>query len=463
MYLYQNWSLYIRIIHYVVNYWTIFWILIPIHGSYGYIEKKVPMRTARLINIFLVVFVDMLGFGLILPLLPYYAENFNATPLIIGLLVASYAAASLLGAPLMGRLSDRYGRRLILLLSVVGTFIGYLLLGFAQPIGSLLANLFASHAVNAFIIGILFLSRTLDGITGGNITVAQAYISDVTDETNRSRGLGVIGSAFGLGFIIGPAMGGLLSRWGYNIPAFASAGLTFLNLVSIFFFLPESLTHEQRATAMRQQRPSLTLKALMSALNRPKVGPLLLVRFFLMLAFAMFQSVFALFAQRKLNLTAQSTGFVLTYIGFYSVLVQGVGIGLLTKRFKDNALIITALWLMFFGLIGWSLTPNLPGMLLAILPLSGGGWTVNTIITSAITKAVEPEEIGGMLGISSALESITRVIAPTIGGFILGSIGTWAPGVFSAVVILWAIWLAYQRIVFVKAPVEQQSTEPCCA
>jgi DHA1 family tetracycline resistance protein-like MFS transporter len=421
------------------------------------------MKTSRLINIFIVVFVDLLGFGLILPLLPYYAETFGATPLVIGLIVASYAAASLVGAPLMGRLSDRYGRRPILLISVAGTFIGYLLLGFAQPIGSSLANLFTAHAVNAFIIGVLFVSRMIDGFTGGNITVAQAYISDVTDETNRSRGLGIIGSAFGLGFIIGPATGGLLSRWGYSVPAFAAASLAFLNLISIFLFLPESLTGENREATMHRKRPPFTLKALFEALNRPKIGPLLLVRTFVMLAFAMFQSVFALFAQRKLNLTSQATGLVLTYVGIYSVLVQGVGIGLLTKRFKENTIIITSLWLMFIGLVGWSLAPNLPIMLLVILPLTGGGWIVNTIITSAITKAVEPEEIGGMLGISTSLESITRVISPSVGGYLLGSIGTWAPGVVSAAIMLWAVWLAYRRIIFVtkKVPLVSQPIEEC--
>ena len=421
------------------------------------------MKTARLINIFVVVFVDLLGFGLILPLLPYYASTFGATPAIIGFLVASYAAASLFGAPLMGRLSDRYGRRLILLLSVAGTFIGYLLLGFAQPLGTYLANLFASQAVNAFIIGILFLSRMIDGLTGGNITVAQAYITDVTDPTNRSRGLGIIGSAFGLGFIIGPAVGGLLSRWGYDIPAFAAAGFAFLNLISIFFFLPESLTDERKAATRQQPRPAFTLKALLDALNRPKVGPLLLVRTFLMLAFAMFQSVFALFAQHKLNLSSQATGLVLTYVGVYSVLIQGAGIGILTKRFKENSIIIACLWLMFLGLVGWSLTPNLPVMLLVILPLTGGGWVVNIIITSAITKAVDPDEIGGMLGISTSLESATRVIAPSIGGFLFGSIGVWAPGAFSAIVMLWAVWLAYRRIIMEKPVVEPTTGEMCCA
>jgi predicted MFS family arabinose efflux permease len=177
----------------------------------------------------------------------------------------------------------------------------------------------------------------------------------------------------------------------------------------------------------------------------------------------MFQSVFALFAQRKLNLTSQATGLVLTYVGLYSVLVQGVGIGLLTKRFKENTIIITSLWLMFIGLVGWSLTPNLPIMLLVILPLTGGGWIVNTIITSAITKAVEPEEIGGMLGISTSLESITRVISPSVGGYLLGSIGTWAPGVVSAAIMLWAVWLAYRRIIFVtkQVPLVSQPIQEC--
>jgi DHA1 family tetracycline resistance protein-like MFS transporter len=423
------------------------------------------MKTSRLINIFLVVFIDLLGFGLILPLLPYYAETFGATPLIIGFLVAAYAAASLFGAPLMGRLSDRYGRRPILLLSVAGTFLGYLLLGFAGEIGTFLAHTFASSAVNSFIIGVLFASRAIDGLTGGNITVAQAYISDVTDNESRARGLGIIGSAFGLGFIIGPATGGLLSRWGYSVPAFAAAGFALLNLISIFFFLPESLTPENKQANLQQKQPALTLKAMLAALNRPKVGPLLLVRTVIMLAFAMFQSVFALFAQSKLNLSSQATGLVLTFVGLYSVFIQGMGIGYLTRRYKDNTIIIASLWLMLIGLVGWALTPNLPIMLLVILPLTGGGWVVNTIIISGLTKAVQPQEIGGMLGISTSLESVTRVISPSLGGFLLGSLGAWAPGVASAVILLYAVWLAYRKIIYVaeKPQVVIPPVEECCA
>jgi DHA1 family tetracycline resistance protein-like MFS transporter len=411
------------------------------------------VKTARLINIFIVVFVDLLGFSLILPLLPYYAEKFGATPAVIGLLTASYAAASLIGAPLMGRLSDRFGRRLILLLSVAGTFVGFLLLAFAEPIGHSLAGLAASTAINVFVLGVLFLSRSVDGLTGGNITVAQAYISDITDDKNRAKGLGLIGAAFGLGFIIGPAIGGLLSNYGYSVPALFAAGLSFLNLISIFFFLPESLTEERRLVMRAQKRPPFTLKALSVALNRPRIGPLLHVRFIFALAFSMFQSIFSLYAAYKLNLTSQATGYVLAYVGLLSVLVQGVGVGLVTKRFKENAIIITSMWLMFLGLAGWAITPNLPVLLVIMLPLALGGGMLNTVINSAITKAVTREEIGGTLGISTSLESVSRVIAPSAGGFLLQNLGAWAPGVASATLMVWAIWFTYRRIIRIKTPV----------
>jgi DHA1 family tetracycline resistance protein-like MFS transporter len=287
-------------------------------------------KNSRLLTIFIIVFVDLLGFSLILPLLPYYAEVYGATPLVVGLLVASYAAAQLIGAPVLGRLSDRYGRRPVLLLSVGGTWVGFLLLAFAAPLGNFLASLIAPQFANAWIIGVLFLSRVLDGLTGGNITVAQAYIADVTDEKNRARGLGLVGAAFGLGFIVGPAFGGFLSRWGYYVPALAAALISFLNLIAIFFFLPESLTQEVRQASLLRKRPPFTLKALVQALNRPLVGPLLHVRFFYGMAFAMFQTIFSLYCQ-AIGLSSQTTGYLLAYVGLLSVIVQGGLIGILTR------------------------------------------------------------------------------------------------------------------------------------
>jgi DHA1 family tetracycline resistance protein-like MFS transporter len=404
------------------------------------------MKNSRLLTIFVIVFVDLLGFGLILPLLPYYADSYGATPVLVGLLVASYAAAQLLGAPLLGRLSDRLGRRPVLLLSVAGTFLGFLLLGFAAPLGQLLAAWVAPQAVNAIILGVLFLSRILDGLTGGNITVAQAYIADVTDEQNRAKGLGLIGAAFGLGFIIGPAAGGALSQWGYSMPAFVAAAVSFLNLVAIFFLLPESLTEERRLAMAQNQRPPFTLNALFQALNRPKVGPLLHIRFFYGLAFATFQGVFSLYAQ-AIGLTSQTTGYVLAYVGLISVITQAGLIGMLTRRFRENWLIVTGLWVMAGALFAWAFTDRLWLLLVVILPLGLSGGVLNTVLQSAITKSVSRDEVGGILGISGSLEAITRVIAPTLGGFLIQQVGRWAPGIFSALIMAWVITFVYRRVV----------------
>jgi DHA1 family tetracycline resistance protein-like MFS transporter len=404
------------------------------------------MKNSRLLTIFLIVFVDLLGFSLILPLLPYYAESFGATPVVVGLLVASYAAAQLIGAPLLGRLSDRIGRRLVLLISVTGTLLGFILLGLAAPLGQLLAGLVSSSSTNFFILGVLLFSRILDGLTGGNLTVAQAYITDITDETNRAKSLGLIGAAFGLGFILGPAAGGLLSQWGYSVPAFTAALVSALNLLAIYFFLPESLTPERRKNLTTHQRPPFTLSALLAVLNRPKVGPLLHVRLFYGLAFATFQSIFSLYAQ-SIGLSSQTTGLVLAYVGVLSVITQAGLIGPLTRRFRETWLIISALWIMAISLLAWAFTTQLWLLLVVIFPLSISGGVLNTVMQSSISKSVGRDEIGGILGIATSLDALTRVIAPSMGGFLLGYFGTWAPGVFTALLMAWAVSFTYRRIV----------------
>lgn len=408
------------------------------------------MDNKRLYSVLGIVFIDLLGFGLILPLLPYYADAYGATPIVVGLLTASYAAAQLLGAPLLGRLSDRYGRRPVLLISVAGTMIGFLLLGLAEPLGNSLAQmLFGSSNTmytNMIIIALLFLSRIIDGLTGGNITVAQAYITDITDYKNRARGLGMIGAAFGLGFILGPAIGGALSTWGYAVPAFLAAGLAAINLVAIYFYLPESLSQEQRATLANRERPSFSIKTLWEALNRPGVGPLLHVRFIFGLAFATFQTVFPLFALYRLNLDARQTGFVLAYVGVLVALVQGVGIGKLTARYREVNLIFASAIIMTFSLLAWAFTPNVIILLIVLIPLSFAGGTLNTVLNSTLTKSVSTQEIGGTLGLSASLESLTRVIAPSMGGFLLGSLGTWAPGVLSVLLMVWVTSFTKRKI-----------------
>lgn len=375
------------------------------------------MNNKPLFSIILVVFIDLLGFSLILPLLPYYAETFQASQTVTGILIASYALMQLIGAPILGRLSDRFGRRPVLLLSVFGTFVGFLLLGFANALW------------------MLFVSRILDGLTGGNLSVAQAYISDVTDEKNRSKGLGMVGAAFGLGFIIGPAAGGLLSQWGYSVPAFVAAGVSFLNLILIYAWLPESLTDEKR-NQMMEKRPRVTLNALLVAFRRPFTGSILITRFFFGLAFAIFQTIFALYALQKFKLSARDTGFVLTYVGVLSVIVQGFLVGRLTSQYREDLLITVSVMLMGISLLGWALAPSVLWIYIIMTPTALSGGLLNTLLSSTLTKAVAPQEVGGILGLSAGVESATRVIAPILGGALLERIGTWAPGVFGAAVMV---------------------------
>jgi DHA1 family tetracycline resistance protein-like MFS transporter len=374
------------------------------------------MKNRQLFSIILVVFVDLLGFSLILPLLPYYAETFGASEFMTGLLVGSYAVAQLIGAPILGRLSDRYGRRPVLLASVFGTFVGFLLLGFANALW------------------VLFLSRVVDGVTGGNLSIAQAYITDVTDARNRARGLGMIGAAFGLGFIIGPAAGGVLSQWGYAVPALVAAGLSLVNLGLIFFWLTESLAPERRGR-FEQQRSALTLQALLAALKRPFTGSLLVTRFVFGVAFATFQTIFALYALSRFGLTAAQTGYILAYVGVLSVITQGFLVGRITGRVREDVLITACVGLMGLSLAGWALASSVLALLLIMIPTAFSGGLLNTLLSSTLTKAVDAEETGGILGLSASIESSTRIIAPVAGGALLQTAGTWAPGAFGALLM----------------------------
>ena len=408
------------------------------------------MRNNRLLIIFLVVFVDLLGFSLILPLLPYYAEQYGANAIVIGLLTASYAAAQLVGAPILGRLSDQYGRRPILLVSIAGTVLGFVLLAVAEPLGQWIgATLLGGSlvAINLAILSLLFVSRIIDGLTGGNISVAQAYISDITTPENRNQALGMIGAAFGLGFIIGPAIGGYLSTFGYNVPAWAAAGIATVNLVAVYFFLPESITPERRAELTHRPRPSFSFGALGHAIQRPRVGPLFNIRFFFGLAFAMFQTIFALYAAGPpLNLAVQQTAYVLTYVGILSVFTQGFAIGRLAKRYTDRQLMLAAAIMMAVGFFLWGMAPNVITLLIVLIPIAFGGGVLNTVINGALSKSVYPEEIGGTLGISASVESLTRVISPALGGVLLMYFNAWGPAIFSGLIMIGVAAFIWRRL-----------------
>lgn len=383
----------------------------------------------KLLNVGLIVLIDMLGFAIIIPLLTFYADSFGATEFQTGLLVSSYALMQMIGAPILGRLSDKYGRRPVFLISIFGTFIGLLILGFANSLW------------------MLFASRLLSGITAGNISVAQAYISDITDEKNRARGMGVFGAAFGIGFILGPALGGMLSVYGFAVPSFVSAGLAFINLLTVYFWLPESLTEERRAELSSKKQPEISLNALFAALQRPVVGPLLWVRFGFAVAFNSFQTVFPLYVLHKFGLDAQQTGYILAYMGIILVAMQGGAIGPLSMRFKESNLLVTFLGFSLVGMIGWAFTPSVTVLLVAMFPMAVGAGSFNALINSAISKAVTPDEVGGMLGFGAGLESATRVVMPALASYLLGAFNPSAPGYMGSVVLAIVVVYAYAHLI----------------
>lgn len=378
----------------------------------------------RLLNVGLIVLIDMLGFALIVPLLTFFADTFGATPFQTGLLVATYAAMQMIAAPILGRISDRFGRRPVFLISIFGTFVGFIILGFSNSLW------------------MLFLSRVLSGLTAGNISVAQAYIADVTDAKNRARGMGMFGAAFGIGFILGPALGGMLSQFGFAVPSFVSAGLAFINLFTVYLWLPESLTAERRAELSSRER-DVSLNALFAALRRPLVGPLLWVRFGFAIAFNSFQTVFPLYVLYRFELNAQQAGYILAYIGVVLVIMQGGLIGPISERFKESNLLVTFIAFSLIGMIGWAIVPSVPWLLIALFPMSIGAGAFNSLINSAISKAVRPDEVGGMLGFGAGLESATRVVMPALASYLLGAYGTSTPGYMGSAVLFIVLVYAF--------------------
>jgi DHA1 family tetracycline resistance protein-like MFS transporter len=424
------------------------------------------MRRNRLALLIAFVFIDLLGYSLFLPLLPFYAGVLGATPTLVGLLVASNALAQLIAAPIIGRLSDRLGRRPMLIFSLSGTLVSFLLLGLVEPLGHVLASLAAGRiALSTAPLVMMFFSRVLDGLAGGDISLAQAYITDITDENNRAKGLGLIGAAFGMGFIVGPAMGGILSNWGYAtsafaaiglpryaVPAFVAVGLSVLNLLGVILWLPESLPPEKRTEMANSPRTAFTARCLLDCLHRPQFGALLRTRFFYMLAFTTFTANFALYAQYRLRLTDQATSYLLTYIGLLVVLVQGLAIGRLTVRFRETRLIFSAVILMALTLLAWAFVPNVSLLLVVLAPLSLASGVLNTVVNSTITKSVYHEEVGGALGLSSSLDSLTRVIAPAMGGFLLERLGPPSLGLFGALILAWVVFYVWRRLIVHPAP-----------
>jgi MFS transporter, DHA1 family, tetracycline resistance protein len=412
------------------------------------------MKKSALATVFLVVVIDLMGFGIVLPLLPFYAQEFQASAVTIGLLYSVYSFMQLIFSPIWGSLSDRIGRRPIMLLSTFGAVIAYIIFGLAE-------TLF-----------VLFFSRVVAGVMGGNISTAQAYIADVTSTADRAKGMGLIGAAFGIGFVVGPATATLLihdsfhnfvantgmtdfADWmrsnKYALPGFFAAFLSFCSFLMVWFRLEETVdTSKERTTAVR--RPSVFSPVFWRRLSVQKgqnarglLIPLVIGFFLLSFGESSLYSSFPLFAESELSMTAADVGIQFFYIGIIVVIVQGFLIKPLTNRFTEEKLFMAGNIMMVAGLAMIPLATSMLSLAL-FLGLMALGKSLNTpTITSLISQEADEENVGAVMGTAQGLSGLGRMIGPTWGGALF-AIYFGVPFVATALLVAGTIWIGWRLI-----------------
>src|SRR5580765_4325858 len=373
--------------------------------------------TRPLLIIFLTIFVNLVGFGIIIPLLPFYAQTFGASPLVIGLLFAVFSLCQLVAAPALGDLSDRYGRRPILIFSLAGTVVSFVMLAVA-------------HSVV-----MLFAARIVDGLSGGNISTACAYVADITEPKDRARAYGLIGAAFGLGFIFGPALSGVLAHISYTAPIWTAAGLTLIATAMAYFWLPETVHRAAAGTGM----PFRNLAAMM---QRPGLRRMLVIDFVYWFAFAIFQTTFALFVARRFGFDAPQTGYFFAAFGLLGAVVQGALIHPVVKRLGDKSTFILGLTFAAIGLVAATLAHSVPLFALALVPLALGIGFGHPTVSSLVSLAGRQDEQGRVQGAAGAMESLGRALGPVWGNAALQRFGEAMPYLSAAGCIAFTLLLS---------------------
>ena len=382
------------------------------------------MKGNPLLPIFLIVVVDILGLTIMLPLLPFYAEHFGASALVVGLLVSSYAACSLVAGPLLGRISDRVGRKPVLLVSQAGTLVGFLILAFANTLW------------------VVFLARIIDGLTAGNLSLAQAYISDVTEPKDRAKSFAIIGIAFGIGFLFGPALSGFLAHYSLHYPIFVAAGLSATSIICTATLLPATTPRPAPPVGAPVTDPDASAPAepagrrlrlldwgtYLQYFQRPVLAGLLWEFFCFCFAFSTFTAGFALFAERRYGWQAKQVGYVFAYSGLLGIVLQGGLIGRLVKRYGEVKLITAGFVALAVGYTVLGFAATLAILLVAATFSSFGNGVLRPALTSLITQNVSRTEQGVVLGLTQSLLSVAQLAAPTIAGMLIdrGHLTAWA-------------------------------------
>ena len=370
-----------------------------------------------LLPIFLIVLVDILGLTIVIPLLPFYAQKYGASPFMVGLLTTTFAFCQLIFGPILGSPSDRYARKPILLLSQIGTLIGFIILGLAETLP------------------LIFLSRVIDGATAGNLSIAQAYISDVTAPKDRAKSFAVIGIAFGLGFLVGPAVSGFLSQYGYHYPVFAAAGLSFLSILATQFLLPK--TEPKASTAEPgpggKRLSIFNWHAYVPYFRRPELAILLQQFFLFAFSFSLFTAGFALFAERRFTWQGQpfgprEVGYVFAFTGLLGIFIQGGMLSRLVKRWGEEKVTWVGFGSAALGYMTLAITQDIPMLLVVSAITTFGHGILRPALTSQITRRSHADEQGTVLGLSQSLNSVATILAPLAGGILIehGLLNVWA-------------------------------------
>ena len=376
------------------------------------------LRSSPLLPIFLIVLVDILGLTMLMPMLPFYAKTLGASATQVGLLLAVYALCQLIAGPPLGKLSDRFGRKPVLLVSQLGTFIGFLILASATTLW------------------MAFLSRIIDGLTAGNLTVAQAYISDVTKPKDRAKSFAVIGIAFGVGFLIGPAATAqIASQFGDKYAIYAAAGLSALSIVATLTLLPRHPVRpalepgeDEGPVAPGGERLGLTdWVAYLEYFKRPGLAPILWQFFCFAVSFALYTGGFALFAAQRFGYGTTQVAHLMTYAGFLGVILQGGLIGRLVKQFGESKLLVAGFAFMSASCVAFGFGFSFAAMIFATTLMAGSG-TIRPVVSSLISQKAGRHEQGVVIGLTQSLASVAQIIGPILAGALIQNhlLYTWA-------------------------------------
>ncbi|MDX2266557.1 MAG: MFS transporter [Bryobacter sp.] len=376
--------------------------------------------------VYATIFLDVLGLGVLIPVLPYYVRQFNTDAATVGWLSVSFSAAQFLASPFLGALSDRFGRRPIILWNILGSAGAYYLFGWANSLW------------------LLMTARVIEGITGGSISTAQAYIADVTPPQERMKRFGLIGAVFGLGFILGPAFGGLLSKISLAAPAYAAGTLCLLAAVFGFLYLPESLPPEKRRQekmALADLNPFLRIS---QALARVELRSLLLAIFAVNVAFSGLQSNFAVFTLERFGFGPTENSYVFIYIGALSIFMQGVVVRRLPKAWNPLPVVAVGLLLMAIGFVGIAQSVQDWHMFPAIAIMAFGNGVAAPTLTSLISQRSAAQEQGSILGATQGVLSSTRILGPLYAGYAFDWLGSGSPYTIGALLTALALGIILQ-------------------